>query len=373
MSNNICGIILNVKHGFTKGKEINFCGKSSLEWLKIALDNDLCGVVDFQEPQNDFLNSIKPLINITRKYTAVLYSDTPLVTNSTLELILHTLVHNKLPAINLGRGWVFETEFLIKLDRLPKLLPLNICENDFSVVNNFVQVERVTRILNDRILDYHMNNGVHIMDKNSTHVDCEVQIAVGTTIHPNNILKNNTEIKDNVILKEGNTIDNSIIDSGAIIHNSVINDSYVGKNTTVGPYARLRPDSIIGNKCKIGNFVEIKNSLIGDGTKVSHHTYIGDAQVGVNCNFGCGVVVANYDGVHKNPTKIGSNVFVGANSTLIAPIVLEHKSYVAAGSTLTKPVPQGNLGIARARQENKPNYIPKAYRNMQRDTQNRSE
>ena len=127
----------------------------------------------------------------------------------------------------------------------------------------------------------------------------------------------------------------------------------VGENTTVGPFAYLRPDTKVGNHCRIGDFVELKNSTIGDGTKVSHLTYVGDSDVGERVNFGCGTVTVNYDGAKKYRTTIGNDVFVGCNSNLVAPVTLSDGAYTAAGSTITDDVPESTLAIARARQVNK--------------------
>src|SRR5690606_13603857 len=135
---------------------------------------------------------------------------------------------------------------------------------------------------------------------------------------------------------------------------SVILDSKIGKGTTVGPFAYIRPESIIGSEVRIGDFVEIKKSNIGNNTKVSHLTYIGDASVGENCNFGCGTVVVNYDGQDKHKTEIGNNSFIGCNTNLVSPVKVSDNTYIAAGSTITNDVNEGELAVARARQRNIP-------------------
>jgi bifunctional UDP-N-acetylglucosamine pyrophosphorylase/glucosamine-1-phosphate N-acetyltransferase len=132
----------------------------------------------------------------------------------------------------------------------------------------------------------------------------------------------------------------------------------------VGPFAYVRPESVIGRNTKIGDFVEIKKSIIGDGTKVSHLTYIGDSEVGSNVNFGCGTITVNYDGKKKHKTIVGDNVFIGCNTNLVAPVKVNNDSYIAAGSTITDEVPEGALAIARERQTNKEGWVEK--RNMQR-------
>ena len=136
-------------------------------------------------------------------------------------------------------------------------------------------------------------------------------------------------------------------------------DSNIGDNSTVGPYAYIRPNSVIGKNVKIGDFVEVKNSVIDEGTKVSHLTYIGDSDVGKNINFGCGTVTVNYDGKNKFRTTIEDDAFIGCNTNLIAPVTVKKGSYIAAGSTITKEVPEDALAVARARQQNILGWVSK--------------
>lgn len=158
---------------------------------------------------------------------------------------------------------------------------------------------------------------------------------------------------------QNSRIKDSIIEDGTDVQSSVILDSKIGKNTTVGPFAYIRPETTIGNNARIGDFVEIKKSTIGNGTKVSHLTYIGDATVGEECNFGCGTVVVNYDGKVKNKTIIGNHSFIGCNTNLVSPVEVKDNTYIAAGSTITQEVPEGNLSIARAKQRNIPGWVEK--------------
>jgi len=210
-----------------------------------------------------------------------------------------------------------------------------------------------------RINDKHMENGVTIIDPDSTYIDIDVKIENDTIIYPQNVIEGNTVVGRNCILYPGSRIENSIIEEGVTIQSSVILESSVGKGTTVGPFAYIRPESKIGNSVRIGDFVEVKKSFIGDGTKVSHLTYIGDAEVGKKCNFGCGTVVVNYDGKKKNKTLIGDNSFIGCNTNLVSPVRVDDNTYIAAGSTITDEVPEGSLAIARARQVNKEGWVYK--------------
>lgn len=219
-------------------------------------------------------------------------------------------------------------------------------------VNSRVQLAEVERIMRNRINTKHMENGVTIIAPENTYIDSEVEIGVDTIIYPGNVLQGKTIIKDNCILYPNSRIEDSVIEKGVSIQSSVILNSKIGENTTVGPYAYIRPDSIIGKEARIGDFVEIKKSTIGDKTKVSHLTYIGDAEVGSGCNFGCGTVVVNYDGKVKHKTIIGNNAFIGCNTNLVSPVEIEDNTYIGAGSTITKQVPEGSLAIARAKQIN---------------------
>lgn len=219
-------------------------------------------------------------------------------------------------------------------------------------VNSRAELAVTENILRARINKKHMDNGVTLIDPNTTYIGAEVEIGQDTIIYPNNIIEGNTVIGSDCILYPNSRINCSIIEDEVSIQSSVILESRIGEGTTVGPFAYIRPESVIGKKTRIGDFVEIKKSTIGDGTKVSHLTYIGDAEVGKDCNFGCGTVVVNYDGSHKYKTKIGDNVFVGCNTNLVSPVEVQEHSYIAAGSTITKEVPEGSLAIARARQVN---------------------
>lgn len=219
-------------------------------------------------------------------------------------------------------------------------------------VNSRAELSVVEGILRKRINRKHLDNGVTLIDENSTYIGLDVTIGQDTIIYPNTILEGKTVIGEDCVIYQNSRLSNATIGDRTTIESSVILDSTVGEDTNVGPFAYIRPDSNIGNHVKIGDFVEIKKSNIGNNTKVSHLTYIGDAEVGEKCNFGCGTVVVNYDGVSKNKTIVGDNVFIGCNTNLVSPVEVESNSYVAAGSTITKTVSEGSLAIARARQTN---------------------
>jgi len=231
---------------------------------------------------------------------------------------------------------------------------------EITAVNSKVELANAELIMRTRINRMHMENGVTIIDPNNAYIDSEVIIGKDTIIYPGNILQGKTIIKENCVLYQNNRISDSTIQNGVSVQSSVIIESQVGEGTTVGPYAYIRPESNIGKHARIGDFVEIKKSTIGDNTKVSHLTYIGDAEVGSGCNFGCGTVVVNYDGKSKFKTIIGNNTFIGCNTNLVSPVKVNDNAYIAAGSTITNEVPKNALAIARARQRNIENWVIKS-------------
>ena len=195
----------------------------------------------------------------------------------------------------------------------------------------------------------HMEAGVNFLDLRAAYIDEGVKIGGGTTIYPGVILEGKVEIGENCTIRQGTRIKDSVIGNNTEIESSVIKESRVGSYTTVGPFAYLRPNSTIGDHCKVGDFVEVKNSSMADGSKASHLSYIGDSDVGKDVNIGCGVVFVNYDGLNKHRSVVGDGAFIGCNSNLISPINIEAGSYVAAGSTITRNVPSGALYVARAK------------------------
>ena len=201
------------------------------------------------------------------------------------------------------------------------------------------------------------DNGVIFVDERAVWIDDTVKIGKGTVIEPNVYLKGDTVIGENVVIGFCTEIVNSKIGDNVDIKHSVITDSEIGEGTTVGPFAYVRPNCKVGKKVKIGDFVEIKNSNIDDGTKLAHLTYVGDADVGKNINFGCGTVVVNYDGKNKHRTVIEDNAFIGCNTNLVSPVKVGKNAFTAAGSTITEDVPENALAIARNRQTIKEEWV----------------
>lgn len=206
-------------------------------------------------------------------------------------------------------------------------------------------------------LNKYKENGVSFVDENTVYIEDSVTIGSGTVIEPNVYIKGNTVIGKNVTVGFCTEITNSKIADNVSIKHSVIIDSSIDEDTTVGPFAYIRPNCSIGKKVRVGDFVELKNSNIGDETKISHLTYVGDSDVGKNINFGCGTVTVNYDGKKKHRTVIEDNAFIGCNTNLVAPVKVGKNAYTAAGSTITEDVPENSLAIARERQTIKENWV----------------
>ena len=227
-----------------------------------------------------------------------------------------------------------------------------VCQDpdEYIGVNDRVQLAEAARLLRKRINNGLMMDGVTIVDPDSTYIEAGVTVGQDAVIYPGVTLEGKTVIGEDAILYPGSRIYNSTVGKGTKVQNSVLLDSVVGENSTIGPYAYLRPGTVVGNGCRVGDFVEVKNAVIHDGAKVSHLSYIGDGEIGEKSNIGCGVVFVNYDGQKKSKTTVGKNAFVGCNANLIAPVTIGDGAYVAAGSTVTDDVEPDSLCIARSRQ-----------------------
>ena len=176
-----------------------------------------------------------------------------------------------------------------------------------------------------------------------------VKIGAGTYIGPGTIITGASVIGEGCRIGQGCRIDNCVIGNGTEVEQSVMMDSSVGEESRIGPFAYIRPDSRIGSRCRIGDFVEVKNSSVGDDTKISHLSYIGDSDLGEGINIGCGVVFVNYDGSEKHRSRVGDGAFIGCNVNIVSPVVIGAGSYLAAGGTVTRDVPPGALHVARDR------------------------
>jgi bifunctional UDP-N-acetylglucosamine pyrophosphorylase/glucosamine-1-phosphate N-acetyltransferase len=199
-----------------------------------------------------------------------------------------------------------------------------------------------------------MASGVTLVDPATAWIGPHVQIGPDTVIHPNVYLEGRTRIGARCEIHAGTRIIDSTIDDETVVQNyCVVRHSRVGRGVAMGPFSHIRPDSRVEDGAHVGNFVELKKTVLGPGSKANHLAYLGDATVGAGVNIGAGVITCNYDGAHKHPTVIGDGAFVGTDSQLVAPVRVGAGAYVAAGSSITHDVPDGALAIARSRQENK--------------------
>lgn len=226
-------------------------------------------------------------------------------------------------------------------------------------INSKVQLAFCEKIMRQRINEKYMENGITIINPENTYIESGAKIGRDSIIYPGAIITANTIIGEDCIIGENSRIENSKIGNKVHIYSSTITDSTIDDKCNIGPYAHLRPNSHLGKNVRIGNFVEVKNSTIGDNSKAGHLAYIGDADVGKNVNIGCGVVFVNYNGKEKFRSIVENNAFVGSNANLVAPVVVKEWGYVAAGSTITEEVGEGNLSIARAKQVNIEGWVDK--------------
>ncbi|WP_302931794.1 bifunctional UDP-N-acetylglucosamine diphosphorylase/glucosamine-1-phosphate N-acetyltransferase GlmU [Actinomadura sp. NAK00032] len=224
-------------------------------------------------------------------------------------------------------------------------------------VNDKVQLAQARRQLNDRILEAHMRAGVTIIDPASTWIDVGVTAEPDAEIHPGTQLHGTTHVGEGARVGPGCTLTDTAVGEGASVVNAVCVEAEIGPEASVGPYAYLRPGTKLARKAKIGTYVETKNADIGEGTKVPHLTYVGDAEIGEGSNIGASSVFVNYDGVEKHRSVIGSHVKVGSDNMIVAPVVVGDGAYTAAGSVIVQDVPPGAMAVARARQRNVEGWV----------------
>ena len=227
---------------------------------------------------------------------------------------------------------------------------------EYLGVNDRYQLIRASQWLQEKTNKKHIGNGVTIIDPSSTYIGVDVEIDRDVTIYPNNHIYGNTKIGENTKILPNSWLDNAIVGRDSVIEGSKITNSEFGSFGIMGPNAHIREHSRIGDHNRVGNYVEFKSVTMGDHCASAHLVYLGNTTVGNNVNIGCGVVTVNYDGKHKYETIIGDNAFVGSNANLVAPIKIGKDTVIAAGSTVTEDVNDGDMAIARNRQENKSGY-----------------
>ena len=223
-------------------------------------------------------------------------------------------------------------------------------------VNDRIALAEATRLMTKRINEKHMRNGVTFVNPTATYIEVDVEIGQDTLIESGVSLKGNTKIGSYSTIGSNSEIISSTIADHVEIRQSVLEFANVEENVTVGPFAHLRAKSVLKEGAHIGNFVEVKNSVVGKNSKAGHLTYIGDADIGTDVNVGCGTVFVNYDGKNKFRSTIGNDVFIGSGSNIVAPVTVGDRAIIAAGSTVNSDVPEEALAIARSRQENKDKY-----------------
>lgn len=318
-------------------------GRSAREYLEREFIDFECDVVTADKLQNYPFDGV----------TVVLPFNIPLVRQADITRALSDMRRRKIKSLSLGE----------------KNSIARICDewedsNFFATGSAFVKLggaksyNIVYNQLKERIIDRNLSREVTILDGSTVVIDDTVRLSPGAVILPFTRLEGECEIAAGAVI-EASYLSNSFVGEGGSVRYSHLVSSRVGARATVGPYARLR-GADVGEGCRIGDFVEIKASVVRAGAKAAHLTYIGDAEVGEGTNVGCGTVFCNYDGKNKHRTSIGKDCFIGANVNLVAPLTVGDNAFIAAGTTVTKPIREGTFTIGRVRQEtkNKPEVKP---------------
>jgi bifunctional UDP-N-acetylglucosamine pyrophosphorylase / glucosamine-1-phosphate N-acetyltransferase len=224
-------------------------------------------------------------------------------------------------------------------------------------VNDRVQLAEARRLLNDRVLETHMRAGVTVVDPGSTWIDVQATLEPDAVIEPNTQLRGATHVASGARVGPNCTLTDTTVGEDAVVVNAVCERAEIGPEVSVGPFAYLRPGTRLARKAKAGTYVEMKNAVVGEGTKVPHLTYVGDAEIGAGSNIGAACVFVNYDGVEKRKSVVGDHVKVGSDNMLVAPVRIGDGAYTAAGSVITGDVPPGAMAVARARQRNVEGWV----------------
>jgi bifunctional N-acetylglucosamine-1-phosphate-uridyltransferase/glucosamine-1-phosphate-acetyltransferase GlmU-like protein len=291
--------------------DVDICGRKTSEWVVEAVTGFEHSKVNIKKG-DDVVGIAKVCVPAAKKYCVVAYADTPLLTRATIDQALSFCATYNHKVVQMPRGWVFDMDYLRHAENINATAAPNLDETDFTILYNYGRAATITSHMRGRINDKHMENGVFITDPYNVYIDADVKIGKGTKIGPGTVLRGNTEI---------------------------------------------------GENCKLINFVELKNAVLGNNVTVKHMSYVGDTTIGDDCNVGCGVVFCNTDGKRddagktvKYQSRVGRGVFIGSNSNIISPVEIGDNAFVAAGSTITENVPDGALALARARQAVKENY-----------------
>ena len=327
---------------YIDSQEVQILFKSSADWIKDLLESSDISVGEMDADYILYLNE-----------------RTPLLTSEIIEEGFLTFIDSGKDAVSFkhdGRGftWCKNGASPEKAKEIEILNPDLVLE-----IKTAKEILMANKLAAQLVIDKHIENGVIFYSTDGVLISPDAVIEKGAVILPGSIIKGKSFIGANATIGPNSLISDSSIGEGSVINASQILSSKVGSNVSIGPFTQLRPDSVISDNAHIGDFVEIKNSTIGEGTAVAHLTYVGDSDVGSNVNFGCGVVTVNYDGTSKNRTQIGDYAFIGCNTNLVAPVKVGSCAYTAAGSTITDDVPDGALAVARSRQTNKEGWADK--------------
>jgi bifunctional UDP-N-acetylglucosamine pyrophosphorylase/glucosamine-1-phosphate N-acetyltransferase len=243
-------------------------------------------------------------------------------------------------------GELYLTDVLETISKRSRAVTYRLKDMEEShLVNDRAQLAVAEEILRRRILDAHMREGVTVRDPASTHIEASVEIGRDTVILPGTLLRGGTRIGTDCVIGPSTDLQDTLVGDGALVEHSVGRGAEVGDGASVGPYSFLRPGTVLESGAKVGAYCEVKNSQVGEGSKVPHLSYIGDAEIGAGVNLGAGTITANYDGVNKNRTTLGDGAFTGVNTTLIAPVEVGEDAYTGAGAVINKDVPPGKLAV----------------------------
>jgi bifunctional UDP-N-acetylglucosamine pyrophosphorylase / glucosamine-1-phosphate N-acetyltransferase len=245
-----------------------------------------------------------------------------------------------------SEGELYLTDVLEIIGRRSRAVTYRLKDlEEANLVNDRSQLAQAEEIMRRRILDAHMREGVTVRDPVSTHIEASVEIGRDTVILPGTFLRGDTRIGSDCLIGPSADLLDTVVGDGARVEHSVGRGAEVGESAAVGPYAFLRPGTVVGPEAKVGAYCEVKNTRVGRGSKVPHLSYVGDAEIGEDANLGAGTITANYDGVNKNRTTIGDGVFTGVNTNLIAPVTIGDGAYLGAGSVVNKDIPPGKLAV----------------------------
>jgi bifunctional UDP-N-acetylglucosamine pyrophosphorylase/glucosamine-1-phosphate N-acetyltransferase len=264
----------------------------------------------------------------------------------------------RVPSANAqGQEYLTDVVGILRADGHPVGTLVAADATEIQGVNDRVQLAQARRVYNDRLLEHWMRAGVTIVDPATTWLDVQVTLAQDVEIGPSTQLQGQTTVGAGAQIGPGVVLKDTAVGAGASVINAFCEGAEIGPEASVGPYTRLRPGSRLGRGSRAGSFVEMKNAVVGEGTKVPHLTYVGDADIGAGSNIGAATVFVNYDGVAKHRTQVGDQVRIGSDTMLVAPVEVGDGAYTAAGSVITQNVPPGALGIGRAGQRNIPGWV----------------